>query len=52
MKARYGQMFDAVYVPPGKHVAIHITREIAIDYEMKGRKVKYDVDTTRLQGLD
>ncbi|HAV1239885.1 TPA: TIGR03752 family integrating conjugative element protein, partial [Salmonella enterica] len=27
-KQRYGQMFDAVYVPPGHPVAIHITRQI------------------------
>lgn len=36
---RYGQMFDAIYVPPGQPVAIHMTREIAIDYEPNGRKV-------------
>lgn len=52
VRQRYGMTFDAVYVPPGKNVAIHITREIPIDYELKGRKVKYDVDTTRLQDLD
>lgn len=42
VKARYGQTFDAVYVPPGSKVAIHITRQLTIDYEEKGRKVKYD----------
>ncbi|WP_409160585.1 TIGR03752 family integrating conjugative element protein [Pectobacterium sp. B2J-2] len=42
VKARYGQTFDAVYVPPGMKVAVHITRQLAIDYEEKGRKVKYD----------
>lgn len=42
VKARYGQTFDAIYVPPGKTVAIHITRQLAIDYAEKGRKVKYD----------
>ncbi|CCW28979.1 TIGR03752 family integrating conjugative element protein [Xenorhabdus nematophila] len=41
VKSRYGQTFDAVYVPPGKTVAIHITRQIPIDYEGKGRKVNY-----------
>ncbi|PTA87244.1 TIGR03752 family integrating conjugative element protein [Kosakonia sp. H7A] len=42
VKARYGQTFDAIYVPPGKTVALHITRQLAINYEEKGRKVKYD----------
>ncbi|MBC8947046.1 TIGR03752 family integrating conjugative element protein [Xenorhabdus indica] len=41
VKSRYGQTFDAVYVPPGKTVAVHITRQIPIDYEGKGRKVNY-----------
>ncbi|WP_349843987.1 TIGR03752 family integrating conjugative element protein [Pantoea dispersa] len=42
VKARYGQTFDAIYVPPGQKVALHITRQLTIDYEEKGRKVKYD----------
>ncbi|MBD1226004.1 TIGR03752 family integrating conjugative element protein [Xenorhabdus griffiniae] len=42
VKSRYGQTFDAVYVPPGKTVAVHITRQIPIDYEGKGRKVNYE----------
>lgn len=42
VKARYGQTFDAIYVQPGQKVALHITRQLAIDYEEKGRKVKYD----------
>ncbi|EGT3611390.1 TIGR03752 family integrating conjugative element protein [Morganella morganii] len=41
VKSRYGQTFDAVYVPPGQKVAIHITRQIAIDYEPQGRRVNY-----------
>lgn len=42
VKQRYGQTFDAIYVQPGAHLAVHITRELAIDYEDKGRKVRYD----------
>lgn len=42
VKQRYGQTFDAVYVPPGANVAIHITRQLAVDYEDNGRKVRYD----------
>ncbi|CNF61481.1 TIGR03752 family integrating conjugative element protein [Yersinia similis] len=52
VKARYGQMFDAVYVPPGAQVAVHITRMIPIDYEDKGRKVKYDFDINQQHELD
>ncbi|OLU25509.1 integrating conjugative element protein [Pseudomonas sp. PA15(2017)] len=49
---RYGQTFDAVYVPPGQEVAIHITSEIPIDYELNGRKVKYESSQTALLDLD
>lgn len=52
VKARYGQMFDAIYVPPGAPVAVHITRAIPIDYEAQGRKVKYDFDISQQNELD
>lgn len=52
VKARYGQMFDAVYVPPGAQVAVHITRQIPIDFETQGRKVRYDFDIRQQHGLD
>ncbi|HAV1899108.1 TPA: TIGR03752 family integrating conjugative element protein [Enterobacter hormaechei subsp. steigerwaltii] len=42
IKQRYGMTFDAIYVPPGARLAVHITRQLAIDYEDKGRKVRYD----------
>ncbi|MGX2956068.1 TIGR03752 family integrating conjugative element protein [Ursidibacter arcticus] len=42
-RERYGQMFDAIYVPPGHPVAIHLEKEIAIDYNKVNRKVKYGV---------
>ncbi|HDX0990424.1 TPA: TIGR03752 family integrating conjugative element protein [Pasteurella multocida] len=45
-RERYGQMFDAVYVPPGHPVAIHLEKEIAIDYSKLNRKVKYRVSQT------
>lgn len=38
----YGQAFAAVYVPPGARVAVHIVRPIDIDYDPKGRRVRYD----------
>jgi len=52
VKARYGQMFDAIYVRPGANVAVHITRQIPIDYEEKSRKVKYDFDVSQQYELD
>ncbi|MCX2960988.1 TIGR03752 family integrating conjugative element protein [Rodentibacter caecimuris] len=47
VKERFGQMFDAIYVPPGKTVGIHITKELAIDYNEAARKVKYNGSSTR-----
>lgn len=49
---RFGQTFDAVYVPPGQTIAIHITRELDIDYRYNGRLVDYDVNTRKLGVLD
>ncbi|MDC9622441.1 TIGR03752 family integrating conjugative element protein [Xenorhabdus sp. XENO-7] len=43
LKQRYNQTFDAVYVPPGARVVVHITQRLAIDYETEGRKVRYGV---------
>ena len=33
--------FDAVYVPPGSRVAIHITQQLEIDYPPAGRKLEH-----------
>ncbi|AIA69903.1 putative exported protein [Pectobacterium atrosepticum SCRI1043] len=56
VKQRYGQTFDAIYVPPGMRLAVHITKQLAIDYEDKGRKVRYDfslpADGGSQRGLD
>ncbi|WP_419851709.1 TIGR03752 family integrating conjugative element protein [Actinobacillus pleuropneumoniae] len=46
---RYGQTFDAVYVPPGKAVAVHITQALEIDYDSNARKVKYSHATGNRQ---
>ncbi|RCV86913.1 TIGR03752 family integrating conjugative element protein [Billgrantia montanilacus] len=40
----YGEAFAAVFVPPGRDVAVHIDRELQIDYETEGRRVHYDRD--------
>lgn len=51
-KQRYGQTFDAIYVPPGHPVAVHITRQLPIDYEPQGRKVKYAQASAHRRRLD
>lgn len=51
-RQRYGQAFDAIYVPPGHPVAIHITRSLAIDYELKGRRVKYPATSANYRALE
>jgi integrating conjugative element protein (TIGR03752 family) len=38
---RQAQMFDVIYVDTGAEVAIHIDREIPIDYQPNGRKLDY-----------
>ncbi|MBZ9559063.1 MULTISPECIES: TIGR03752 family integrating conjugative element protein [unclassified Modicisalibacter] len=48
----YGEAFAAVYVPPGETVAIHIDKQLPIDYETEGRKVRYDTSTATTVGLD
>lgn len=48
----YGEAFAAVYVPPGQNVAIHINKQLPIDYETEGRKVRYDTSTATTIALD
>lgn len=38
---RQNQQFDAVYVPPGASVAIHVIEQIEIDYDPLGRKTHF-----------
>lgn len=52
MKQHYGQTFDAIYVPPGHAIAVHITRQLAIDYAPAGRRVKYSNADPLPGGLD
>jgi integrating conjugative element protein (TIGR03752 family) len=37
----YGQAFAAVYVQPGAQVAVHLDRQLEIDYAPDGRQVKH-----------
>jgi integrating conjugative element protein (TIGR03752 family) len=48
----YGQAFAAIYVQPGAQVAVHLDRQLEIDYEPDGRKVKYGSGGTHASSLD
>ncbi len=41
---RQANSFDAIYVPPGTPLAIHVTSELKIDYDPEGRKVNHYAD--------
>ena len=42
LRERQAQEFDAVYVPPGARVAVHVDEELRIDYDPAGRLVHHD----------
>jgi integrating conjugative element protein (TIGR03752 family) len=48
----YGQAFAAIYVQPGARVAVHLDRQLEIDYEPDGRKVKYTTGGAHASSLD
>ncbi|MCH8058910.1 MAG: TIGR03752 family integrating conjugative element protein [Proteobacteria bacterium] len=39
---RQAQSFDAVFVPAGTKLAIHVDRELTIDLDPQGRRLSYD----------
>lgn len=41
LRARQAQEYDAVYVPPGARVAVHVDEELRIDYDPTGRLVRH-----------
>lgn len=56
VKQRYGQTFDAIYVPPGINISLHLTRTLHIDYEDEGRLVRHEFtlpgESRQTTGLD
>ena len=42
---RQAQAFDAVFVPAGTDLVIHVDRELAIDFDPHARKLHYVADT-------
>lgn len=41
IKERQAQSYDAVFVDTGVELAVHVDRELPIDYEPKGRRLDY-----------
>jgi integrating conjugative element protein (TIGR03752 family) len=39
---RQSQSFDAIFVPAGTRIAIHVDRELPIDLDTNGRKLSYE----------
>ena len=53
LQSRLGQIFDAVFVPGGAQVAIHIEAQINLDQDPAGRRLSYaDSITTTNRTLD
>ena len=53
LRERAAQSFDVVYVDTGVELAIHIDRELAIDYDPSGRKTTYEAqNNTRQSAFD
>lgn len=55
LAARQQGAYDAVYVGPGASLEIHITQQLEIDYDKKGRKVSHVQSVSRYssnRGLD
>ncbi|WOA33460.1 TIGR03752 family integrating conjugative element protein [Alloalcanivorax xenomutans] len=52
VQERFGQTFDAVYVPPGQPVSVLIDVPLPIDYETEGRKVHYAQSSWSQPSLD
>jgi integrating conjugative element protein (TIGR03752 family) len=48
----YGEAFAAVYVAPGARVAVHLDREITLDYAPAGRRVRHAHAATPVSDLD
>lgn len=58
LRERQAQSFDAVFVPAGVELAIHVDHELPIDFHSNGRKLHHDANhfqqatTTTGSGLD
>lgn len=44
---RQQNSFDAIYIPPGTKLAVHVSEELKIDYDPEGRKVNHYANINR-----
>ena len=51
-KQLYGEAFAAVYVAPGAPVAVHLDRELTLDYAPTGRRVRHAQFASPVSDLD
>lgn len=51
-KDRFQDTFDAIYIPPGKEVALHIGRDLHIVHHSNAAKIVYDQDLGGSHALD
>lgn len=52
IKDRFQDTFDAIYIPPGKQVALHIGRDLHIVHKSNAPKIVYDQDLGGSHALD
>jgi integrating conjugative element protein (TIGR03752 family) len=47
LRERQAQSFDAVFVPAGVELAIHVDHELPIDFQSNGRKLHHEINLFR-----
>jgi integrating conjugative element protein (TIGR03752 family) len=47
LDARQENSFDAIYIPPGTALVVHLSEELKIDYDPEGRKVNHYANINR-----
>lgn len=52
IKDRFEDTFDAIYIPPGQQVALHIARDLHIVHHSNAAKIVYDQDLGSSHGFD
>ena len=52
LRERQSQSFDAVFVPAGAELAIHVDRELRIDFRTQGRKLHHEENHEKLPWHD
>jgi len=50
MRQRMNQSFDAIYLPAGQNVVIHIEQQVQLDYDPSGRQIDHRIARKSSQG--